>query len=494
METLESRKSFAYRLYPSKAQTRRLDAVLETGTALLQRPLGRAEDGLRGARRDGGQGGPAAPGQGAQGHQPLRRRRPQPPPAGGGHRPGPRLPGLLPPDARRSEAPGYPRFKGRDRFRSVGLKEYGNGFKVDGRRLKVHGIGRVAVRWHRPVEGQIKTLRLTRKAGRWYATFSCVWTPTPLPATGRAVGVDVGLHHLLATSDGRYVEHPHHYREGQRRLRVLQRTVARRKKGTASRREAVRRLQRHHERVANQRRDFLNKVAHRLLTDYDLIALEALRIPNLVRNRHLAKSILDAGWGYLARHLTRKAASAGRAVRLVDPAYTQPGLLPVRAPLRGAHARGPLGALPGLWPVPGQGPQRRRHHPASGGTRPSGHNRGGGPGVRRSRRALARAECHRPEDRPRRAGGAAQGVQGGPAGGTLPSPYGGCSWSFASPRISPDFRPGLRAGAGAGLATRPLGRVAAAGGPAGDRRRRRQQRGPGEGERDRVPERHREQR
>ena len=60
---------------------------------------------------------------------------------------------LLPPGARRSEAPGYPRFKGRDRFRSVGLKEYGNGFKVDGRRLKVHGIGRLAVRWHRPVRG-----------------------------------------------------------------------------------------------------------------------------------------------------------------------------------------------------------------------------------------------------------------------------------------------------------------------------------------------------
>jgi putative transposase len=63
-------------------------------------------------------------------------------------------------------------------------------------------------------------------------------------------------------------------------------------------------------------------VAHRLLPDYDLIALEDLRLRNLVRNRHLSKSILDAGWGYLAQHLTRKAASADRVVRLVDPAYT----------------------------------------------------------------------------------------------------------------------------------------------------------------------------
>jgi putative transposase len=220
------------------------------------------------------------------------------------------------------EAPGYPRFKGRERFRSFGLKEYGNGFRVDGRRLKVFGIGRLAVRWHRPLEGAPKTLRLTRKAGRWYATFSCVVDAQPWPPAGRDVGVDVGLHHLLATSEGEYVAHPHQYREGQRRLRVVQRTVARRKKGGASRREAVRVLQRHHEHVANQRRDFLNKVVHRLVSDYDLIALEDLRIPNLVRNRHLAKSILDAGWGSLVTHLTSKAASAGRVVRLVDPAFT----------------------------------------------------------------------------------------------------------------------------------------------------------------------------
>ena len=244
------------------------------------------------------------------------------------------------------EAPGYPRFKGRDRFRSVGLKEYGNGFKVDGRRLKVHGIGRLAVRWHRPLRGADQDATAHPQGGAVVRHVLLRGRRPPLPTTGRAVGVDVGLHHLLATSDGQTVEHPHHYREAQRRLRVLQRTVARRKRGGASRREAVQRLQRHHERVANQRRDFLNKVAHRLLTDYDLIALEDLRIPNLVRNRRLAKSILDAGWGYLAQHLTRKAASAGRAVRLVDPAYTSPGLLRLWPPLRGPHPQGPLGACP----------------------------------------------------------------------------------------------------------------------------------------------------
>jgi len=103
---------------------------------------------------------------------------------------------------------GYPRFKGPDRFDSCGLKEYGNGWRVDGRRLRVSGIGRIPVRWHRPLEGTPKTLRVIRKADGWYACVTCDTTPEPLPPTGRTVGVDVGLASLVATSDGETVPHP----------------------------------------------------------------------------------------------------------------------------------------------------------------------------------------------------------------------------------------------------------------------------------------------
>lgn len=211
---------------------------------------------------------------------------------------------------------------GRNRFDSFGFKEYGNGFKVDGRRLKLSGIGRVAVRWHRPLEGQIKTVRITRRAGKWYACFACEVDGTPLPSTGCEIGVDVGIASLITTSEGAKEPHPGWYRAAQRKLRVLQRRVARRKKGSTSRRKAVLQLQRQHERIANTRKDYLKKLAHRLITRYDRIALEDLRITNMVRNRHLAKSILDAGWGYLIQHLMSKAAEAGRVVCLVDARYT----------------------------------------------------------------------------------------------------------------------------------------------------------------------------
>jgi putative transposase len=221
------------------------------------------------------------------------------------------------------ETPGYPRFKGRNRFDSFGLKQYGNGFKVDGRRLRISGIGRVRVRWHRPIDGKIKTVRIRRQAGKWYACFACeVEQPEPLPSTGQSVGVDVGVASLITLSDGTKVDNPKWYRASQAKLRIAQRRVARRKKGGKNRRKAVLQLQRLHVHIQNQRRDFLNKLAHGLVQANDVIAVEDLQIQNMVRNKHLSKSILDSGWGYFRQRLAAKAAEAGRVVVVVNPAYT----------------------------------------------------------------------------------------------------------------------------------------------------------------------------
>jgi transposase len=107
---------------------------------------------------------------------------------------------------------------------------------------------------------------------------------------GPDVGVDVGIKSLLVTSNNDTVGNPRWYRAGQRRLRVLQRRVSRRKKGSKNRRKAVLQLQRHHAKIANQRKDFLNKVAYKLITEHDRIALERLRITNMVKNRHLQRA------------------------------------------------------------------------------------------------------------------------------------------------------------------------------------------------------------
>jgi len=223
---------------------------------------------------------------------------------------------------RKGETPGFPRFKGRDRFDSFGLKELGNGFKIDGRRLKLSGIGRIAVRWHRELIGKIKTVRICRRAGEWFACFACEVEEKPLPSTGKVVGVDRGISSLLTTSEGEHIENPRWYRKGQAKLRRIQRSVSRKQLGGKNRKKSVRALQTHHKRIQNRRKDFLNKIAHRLIARYDGIALEDLRIRNMLRNHPLSKSILDAGWNYLVQRLQAKAEDAARVIELVCPAYT----------------------------------------------------------------------------------------------------------------------------------------------------------------------------
>ena len=221
------------------------------------------------------------------------------------------------------EAPGYPRFKNRISFHSFNFPQFGVGAKLDGRRLKLFGIGRVAVRWHRPLEGDIKTVRIVYKAGQWYACFACEVADKPeLPKTDCYIGIDVGITALLTTSEGEKVDNPKHYRAAQKKLRVVQRSLARKKKGSKNRRKALRVVQPQQMHTANQRSDALHKLTTALVQTCDGVALEDLTIRNMVRNHHLSKSILDSGWGMFKQYLTYKAASAGREIRLVNPAYT----------------------------------------------------------------------------------------------------------------------------------------------------------------------------
>jgi putative transposase len=221
------------------------------------------------------------------------------------------------------EEPGYPRFQGTNRYNSFTFKQFGNGATLDNGFLVLSKIGRLAVRWSRPLEGTPKTVTISREADGWYVCFSCANVPVqPLPATGQETGVDLGVEAFATLSNGTRIFHPGWYRKAERTLKTTQRRVSRRKKGSNRRKKAVTLLAKAHQKVRRQRLDFHHKTALALVQTNDTIYHEDLLVRNMVKNHHLAKSIQDAGWSQFLTILSYKAACASRSVIAVTPAFT----------------------------------------------------------------------------------------------------------------------------------------------------------------------------
>ncbi|MEV5888005.1 RNA-guided endonuclease InsQ/TnpB family protein [Nonomuraea fuscirosea] len=241
--------------------------------------------------------------------------------------------------------PGFPRFKGRGRFDTVEWPKDGDGCRWDSQPghpaatyVRLQGVGHVRVHQHRPVRGRVKTISVKRESSRWYVVLSCDDVPAePLPATGAVVGIDMGVACLVTTSDGAHVANPRHLAATADRLAEAQRDLARRKRGSTRRREAVARVAALHGKVRRQRLDYAHKTALALVGDYDVVVHEDLRITNLIRSASgtidapgrnvvqksgLNRSILDAGWGVFLTILAHKAESAGRELIAVNPANT----------------------------------------------------------------------------------------------------------------------------------------------------------------------------
>jgi len=223
------------------------------------------------------------------------------------------------------ETPGYPRFQGRHRYHSFTYLQVGEhtSVRLDNGYLILSKIGRVAVRWSRPVEGTPKTATISREADGWYVILSCAEVPAqPLPLTGNETGIDVGLKIFLITADGLVIENPRLHRRGEKQLKKAHQRVSRRKKGSKRRGKAAGWLGKAYQHIKRQRLDFHHKAALKLLRVYDTIYLDDLQVANLVRNHHLTKSIADAGWAQFRTILVAKAAYAGRRIVAVPPAYT----------------------------------------------------------------------------------------------------------------------------------------------------------------------------
>src|SRR5262245_34911572 len=266
------------------------------------------------------------------------------------------------------ETPGYPRFHGRHRYNSITYPQFGSGATLDNGFLVLSKIGRLAVRWSRPLEGTLKTVTISREADGWYVCFSCADVPIQLlPATGQETGIDLGIEAFATLSNGARIFSPGWYRKAERALKTAQRRVSRRKKGSHRRRKAVALLARAHQTVRRQRQDFHHKVALQLVRENDVIYYEDLQTANMLKNHCLAKSIQvnpRCRLVWLLEHprsqsSIRWAASQPRAACL-----HQPDLFWLRRHRLERFTR-PLAELPELWKQPASRSQRRQEYRAA---------------------------------------------------------------------------------------------------------------------------------
>jgi putative transposase len=221
------------------------------------------------------------------------------------------------------EKAGYPRFKRGHRYDSFTDQQFGNGATLDTGFLILAKIGRIAVRWSRPLEGTPKTVTIRREADGWSVTCSCADVPVkPLPLSSQETGIDLGLETFATLADGSQIANPCIFRVTERHLKRAQRRVSRRVKGSHRRRKAVHLLSKAHQRVRRARQDFHHKTALALLRQYDTIYREDLQPANMVKNHRLAKRISDAGWGGFLAILSCKAVEAGKTVVAVSAAFT----------------------------------------------------------------------------------------------------------------------------------------------------------------------------
>jgi putative transposase len=216
---------------------------------------------------------------------------------------------------------GYPRFQGRDRYNSFTFPQAG--FKLEDGKLNLSKIGNIRLILHREIEGTIKTCTIKKDIDQWYVTFSCDIDIAIIPVEIKTkTGIDVGLKSLITMSNGCQIEPPEFLRVSEKRLSREQIHLSKKKLRSKNRNNQRIIVAKVHRRIRNQRKDFAHKTSRQLVNEYDHIVFEDLRIQNMVKNHHLAKSISDAGWSQLINFTKTKAEYAGKIVELVNPRNT----------------------------------------------------------------------------------------------------------------------------------------------------------------------------
>ncbi len=212
----------------------------------------------------------------------------------------------------------YPTFK--RKFGKQSLTFPQNVKILDGE-IKFPKLGKVFAVIHRPIEGKVKTVTITKNASEEYYASILTEDGLDLPepsAEGKAIGIDVGLTHFAITSDGSKYDNPRWLERHEKNLKQKQKDLSRKQKGSKNRNKARRKVARVHNKISRSREDFQHKLSRRIVDENQVIIVENLNIKGMVKNHCLAKGINQVGWGQFLTMLKYKAERAGKIYFEVD--------------------------------------------------------------------------------------------------------------------------------------------------------------------------------
>lgn len=180
----------------------------------------------------------------------------------------------------------------------------------------------IRVKVHRQITGQIKSCTISKTpSGKYYASILVETDIQPMPTLDTRIGVDLGLKEFAVTSDGEIISNPKHLRKSEKRLAKLQKDLSRKKKGSRNRHKARLNVAKLHEKISNQRQDFLHNVSSKMISENQVIVMEDLSVKNMMQNHKLAKAISEVSWSMFRSMMEYKAEWYGRELIIAPKNY-----------------------------------------------------------------------------------------------------------------------------------------------------------------------------